>query len=83
MPYSGYYVGDHGHIYGPQDSGLFYINDNWIFGPRNSGKYWLSEPDGTGVRYVYGPNRNCEFYITGDGHIYGPDALLPWLEPGH
>src|SRR5262249_55482177 len=71
--YTGYWIDDDGHIFGPRESGQFWIDDGYIWGPRNSGQFWIQD------EYVWGPKDGGKFWIQ-DGHIYGPDANLPWLD---
>jgi hypothetical protein len=83
--YTGYYV-SRDYIHGPagaEYSGQFYISGNYIHGPKNSGLFYLTDPAPPGpnpVRYVYGPTKSAMYYLTHDGHFYGPDDRLPWLD---
>lgn len=81
--YTGYYVADDGHIFGPNESGLFYIDKGYIHGPRNGGKYSIGQAKyRTQAKYIFGPIDNGQFYITNDGHIHGPTRSLPWMRRG-
>ena len=41
--------------------------------------YYLLDSMVHDVRHIYGPDGYTKYYIQ-NGHIYGPDTKLPWLE---
>ena len=69
---TGYRI-EHGIIWGPKDSGLYWLDKGYIWGPKNPGKYRIHNG------CIFGPSGNGEFSVE-NNHIFGPNDDLPWMK---
>jgi len=43
-------------IYGPKNSGKYWIDDGYIYGPKHNGRFWVD--DG----HIYGPSKTLPWH---------------------
>lgn len=81
---TGYYIYN-GFIYGPRESGKFYVlhsgQETFIYGPGQPGVFHIQYSGDYG--YIHGPGESGRFYVQqiGEyGYVYGPENVEPpWL----
>jgi hypothetical protein len=77
--YTGHRI-NNDQIYQDETKTQFGVIDDRIQSPLNQPTgYYLLDGMVHDVRHIYGPDGYTKYYIQ-NGHIYGPDTELPWLE---
>jgi hypothetical protein len=70
--YTGYWISEGGHIYGPDGYTRCWISDGHIHSSAGYTRCWIS--DG----HIHSPTGYTQCWIADGGHIYGPKENLPW-----